>query len=360
MKKTVFTVASVAIFSLLLLAGCGKLADSNKVEAFPTKNEKVKETVKMNEYSQFQDFFTPAFQLIWNDFSDKVIGHKVEFVDGNPKIVEEFNQKRLTDKMLSEKDYYKTIAPQTYKTKKTIEKELKKKFNEKSQLLDRISWLKKDDKVHKVLYCMFKKDVYFPKVFEQLPPAPFVAEQNSSTYYKMFGTMKNQSKFSQQVVPIYYNDKNDYAVRLLTKTGDEIILMTLNSDEPVLTIWDNLYSEKLSKNDSLHFDKNSKLLVPFIDFKKEINYNELTGKPIVDSNIVIDTALEVIEFSLDNTGAKIKNEAMMGIRTTALRPHEPQKLYYFNKPFVLFIRSKDGNVPYFAMKIKDTQYLKKS
>ncbi len=358
MKKTIFTVASVAIFSLILLAGCGKLTDRNRVDAFPTKSEKAKETVKMNEYNQFQDFFTPAFQLIWNDFSDKVIGHKVEFVGGNPQIVDEFNQKRLTDKMLSEKDYYKTIAPQTVKTKKTIEKDLKKKFNEKSQLLDRVSWLKKDDKVHKVLYCMFKKDIYFPKVFEQLPPVPFIAEKKSTTYYKMFGTMKNQSKFAHQVIPVYYNDKNDYAVRLLTKTGDEIILLTSESDEPVLAIWDKFYAEKLSKNMSLDFDKNSKLLVPFIDFTKEINYNELTGKPIVGSNIVIDTALEVIEFSLDNTGAKIKNEAMMGIRTTALRPHEPQKLYYFNKPFVLFIRSKDGNVPYFAMKIKDAKYLK--
>lgn len=357
MKKSMFTIASVAILGLMLLTGCGKIANSNKVEAFPTKSEK--DTVKVSEYNQFQDFFTPAFQLVWNDFTDKIVGEKVEFIGGNPKIADEFNKQRLTDKMLSEKDYYKTVAPQTVKTKKTIEKELKKKFKEKSQLLDRISWLKKDDGVHKILYCMFKKNVYFPKVFDKLPPAPFITKETSKTYYEMFGVIKNQSKFSHQVVPVYYNDNDDYAVKLLTKSDDEIILMTTTSDEPVLELWDKLYQDKLSKNEHLTFDKNSKLLVPFINFKKEINYNELTGKPIANSNTVIDTALEVIEFSLDNTGAKIKNEAMMGIRTTALRPHEPQRYYYFNKPFVLFIRSKNGAVPYFAMKVKDSKYLQK-
>ena len=130
MKKTMFTVASVAFLGLMLLTGCSKMTGSNKVEAFPTKEEK--DTVKVSDYNQFQDFFTPAFQLVWNDFTDKIVGKKVEFIGGNPKIADEFNKQRLTDKMLSEKDYYKTVAPQTVKTKKTIEKDLKKKFKEKS------------------------------------------------------------------------------------------------------------------------------------------------------------------------------------------------------------------------------------
>lgn len=357
MKKTFFTVASVALLGLLFFTCCANNSDSNKAEALSSDSEKT--VTKTSEYNQFQDIFTPAFQLIWNDFSDKVVGHKVEFIGGNSQFVENLNQKRLTEKMLSKNDYYKTVAPQTVATKKTIEKSIKKQFNEKSQLLDSVNWFKKDDGVHKVLYCMFKKNVYFPKVFDKLPPAPFIAQETTKTYYQMFGVLKNQSKFQGQVLPVYYNDKNDYAVRLLTKTGDEMILMTSNSDEPVLSLWDKLYAEKLSKKSHLDFDKNSKLLVPYINLSKTFNYTEITGKPIANSNVVIDTALEVIDFSLDNTGAKIKNEAMMGIRTTSLRPHEPQRLYYFNKPFVLFIRSKDGKVPYFALKIKDTTYLQK-
>lgn len=357
MKKAIYSFSAVIICALAVFLMFNNFSNNNKVQA--SQANKAEEKIIVNtDYTPFEDIFTPAFQLIWNDFTDKVVGGKVEFVGENPKIVEDLNQRRLEESMLSPKDYYKTVAPQTVKTKKTIEKSIKKQFNEKSQLLDSINWMKRDDGIHKVLYCMFKKDIFFPKVFEELAPAPFLADKTTKETYKMFGTTSNQKKFASQVIPVYYENKDDYAVKLLTKTGDEIILMTSTSDEPVLKIWDDFYANKLSQNTyHLTFDKNSKLIVPFIKLSKTTNYNELTGRQIVNSNVIIDTALEVIDFSLDNTGAKIKNEAMMGVRTTALRPHGQQRLYYFNRPFVLFIRSKDGKVPYFALKIKDTKYL---
>lgn len=355
MKKVLFSISAIVACSLMAVLFCG-CNTSMKANALP-KNDKDIQVEKISEYTQFQDLYTPAFQLIWNDFSDKLVGHKVEFIGGNPQLVNDLNERRLTENMLSKKDYYKTIAPQTVKSKKTIEKAIKKQFNEKSQLLDSVSWLKKDDGVHKVLYCMFKKDIFFAKVFKELNPIPFYGETRSKNVYKMFGATKDQDKFERQVLPVYYENENDYAVRLLTKTGDEIILLTSTSDEPVLNIWDKFYAERLSKNSGLVFDKNSKLIVPFIKLSKKTEYKELTNKPIIGSKYVIDTAIEVIDLSLDNTGARIKNEAMMGVRMTALRPHEPQRLYYFNKPFVLFIRSKDGKVPYFALKVKDTKYL---
>lgn len=356
MKKTIFSFSVLITCLFAVFFMFNNFSNNNKVQASQTSKTNDKAVVN-SEYNQFEDIFTPAFQLIWNDFTDDVVGHKVEFVGENPKILEYLNERRLTENVLSSKDFYKTVAPQTVKTKKTIEKSIKKQFNEKSQLLDSISWLKKDDGIHKVLYCMFKKDIFFPKVFEELAPAPFMTNKTSKEYYKMFGTTGNQKKYASQVIPVYYENKDDYAVKLLTKTGDEIILVASTSDEPVLKIWDDLYKNKLSQNNSLTFDKNSKLIVPFIKLSKTTKYTELTGRQIVNSNVIIDTALEVIDFSLDNTGAKIKNEAMMGVRTTALRPHGHQKLYYFNKPFVLFIRSKDGNIPYFALKVKDEKYL---
>lgn len=120
MKKTMFTVASVAFLGLMLLTGCSKMTGSNKVEAFPTKEEK--NTVKVSDYNQFQDFFTPAFQLVWNDFTDKIVGKKVEFIGGNPKIADEFNKQRLTDKMLSEKITTKRLHRKPSKLKRLSKK----------------------------------------------------------------------------------------------------------------------------------------------------------------------------------------------------------------------------------------------
>ncbi len=306
------------------------------------------------QYNQFNDFYTPAFQLIWNDFSDKVVKHNVEFVGGNPALVDNLNQRKLTETMISKKDLYKAMGSQTFATKRRIERNLMWKFHEKSALLDSIDWQKKADE-RIVLFAMFKKSVYFVNAFKKLTPESF---NNSSEKYEYFGVISEQNNYEKYITPVFYNNNNDYAVALKTKSGDEIILQTSNSTEPVLKIWDKLYSNHLSKQSNLAFDENSKLIVPNIDFKKKMNYKELVGKRIKNSNYIIDAALENIEFSLDNEGAKIKNEAIMGVSKMAFNPL-PQKVYNFNKPFILFIRSKDANVPYFALKIKDTQYLEK-
>ena len=48
-----------------------------------------------------------TFQLVWNDFIDKIIFNPVRFRDGNPISVQELNKKSFTSEDLSEKSYYK-------------------------------------------------------------------------------------------------------------------------------------------------------------------------------------------------------------------------------------------------------------
>lgn len=331
------------------VSNSSKVILENKATAVNSKTA----PLTSSEYTQFNDFFTPAFQLLWNDFSDKFVKGKITFTDETPTIVNRLNERRIEEGMFSPKDLYKTVGKQTFATKKRIEKDLKRKFNEESKLLDSIQWFKKTDDRF-VLYSMFKKDVFFINSFKDLTSASF---NNSKEKYKYFGVTINSEFYQKYVTPIYYNNNNDYAVNLATKSGDEIILLTDNSNKPVFEIWDNFYKTKLSENNDLVFDEDSKLLIPQIDFKNRINYKELTNKKIKGSNYIIETALEDIEFSLDKDGAKIKNEAIMSIKRMALRPDSLQKIYNFNKPFVLFIRSKDAKVPYFALKVKDTKYL---
>lgn len=346
----------LALLVFLVILGFSGTLLTTKADSVEKSAITVKEANIQNaEYKQFEDFFTPAFQLIWNDFSDKFVNGTVDFVGGNPVIADNLNKKRVDDSMFSSKDLYKTIGLQTFKTKKRIERDLKRKFNEKSKLLDAIQWYKKTNDKY-VLYAMFKKDIFFNNSFKDLQSSSF---NNSKEKFKYFGVTSNSESYTKEVTPIYYNNKNDFAVKLATKSNDEIILLTDNSNKPVFEIWDNFSKNELSKKSDLTFDEDSKLFIPEINFKNRINYQELTNKQIKGSNYIIETALEDIEFSLDKNGAKIRNEAIMSVKRLALRPDSFQKVYNFNKPFILFIRTKEAKVPYFALKIKDTQYLVK-
>ena len=63
----------------------------------------------MHSRSNAQDkVWVGTFQLVWNDFMDKIIHDIVRFREGNPNIVKELNLQSFTTDDLSNKAYYKT------------------------------------------------------------------------------------------------------------------------------------------------------------------------------------------------------------------------------------------------------------
>ena len=91
------------------------------------------------------DIFTPAFQIVWNNFTNKIVGHKVEFCDGNPPILNVLNSNSFTVNDVSESAYFSAVEPNTFKTKDMIEKAIWDKFNEKSRILDQFQWVEKEN-----------------------------------------------------------------------------------------------------------------------------------------------------------------------------------------------------------------------
>ena len=56
---------------------------------------------------------------------------------------------------------------------------------------------------------------------------------------------------------------------------------------------------------------------------------------------------------MDNTGVKLKSEAGMIASTTALLPAEEPRFFYFDDTFVVFLKEKGKNKPYFALRVHD-------
>ena len=66
---------------------------------------------------------------------------------------------------------------------------------------------------------------------------------------------------------------------------------------------------------------------------------------------------------MDNKGAKLKSEAAMSVAKTSLDPEAKiilDNYYYFDRPFVIFLKEKGKDKPYFAARINDGKYLVKS
>ncbi|MCX4274503.1 MAG: hypothetical protein OSJ27_01820 [Candidatus Gastranaerophilales bacterium] len=343
-----------AIFTGGLLTGCAKDIKADKSSS--VKSEGLK-TVLMKDEEYGQNMYTPAFPLIYEDLKKEIVKKdKLELVGFNSYMFNVLNRMDPPENRLSEKYYYKTIARKTPAYKKKIENDIWKKFKEKSSILDTIPWKPKNEEEF-VLYSMVKKNVEFLKHFEILDAMPF---NGSKENVKYFGIKKNAKLYKNNVKPLFYeNDKDGetYAISLKTKTEDEIILYVGNLDEPVDIVWDEL-TVKADDSKADVFGNKDKLTVPFIEIKELIKYVDLSGKLIKGTNYKINSAIESVEFSLDNKGAKLKNEAAMMVEMTALLPSN-SRYFSFNKPFALFMIEKGKKEPYFMLKVLDTKYLVK-
>ena len=73
------------------------------------------------------------------------------------------------------------------------------------------------------------------------------------------------------------------------------------------------------------------------------------------TNLVINQAMESIKFDMNNKGIKLKSEAGLTAEVTSLLPPEElvPRLFYFDDTFVIFIKEKNKNKPYFALRVND-------
>ena len=221
------------IFTLLLLfvlAGSSVMAQTEKTfEVLPVFSA---QAVQANRV------WVGTFQLVWNDFMNEIVKSPIKFVGGTPSIVKQLNKQSFKAEELSESSYYKTYGAVSTELKETIEKAIKEKFNETSDILDGIDWTPASNKY--IVYAMLKKDFKFLTAFDKLKPAKFGHSFNKVEY---FGIDKNSdSALDNAVKVLFYNSSKDFAVAIYTQGYDVLYIYRTNDNKT----FDKLYSEMFS------------------------------------------------------------------------------------------------------------------
>ena len=98
--------------------------------------------------------------------------------------------------------------------------------------------------------------------------------------------------------------------------------------------------------------------MPNLKFKNNHEYTELEGKTIKNTLFTIGSALQTIDFNMDNKGVELKSEAALIMKMSMPLPvvEEPRD-FFCDDTFVLFLIEKDK--PYFALRVKDAASLNK-
>ena len=312
-----------------------------------------------------------TFQLVWNDMINNVVKCDVKFINGNnlefaQKIADNLDKQTFTEKELSEKDYYKVYDLKTLELKEKIEKTIKEKFNETSDVLGDIDWSKapkdnsgyndKDEKIY-IFYTMLKKVFNFENDFDELENGTFGTKYKDIKY---FGINEDSNyKLYSQVEVLYYNSETDFAVILNTKEGEQVILARGLIGNKFSSLYNNLLEKTNKFKGNNKFTKNDYLKVPNINLNKKREYTELCEKRFLnasDNECYISKAIQTIQLDMNKSGGKIKSEAIIEMyeTTTAFDPNPvTYRYFYFNDEFTMFLKEKNKDLPYFAANIED-------
>ncbi len=308
-----------------------------------------------------------TFQLVWNDMVNEVVKKDVEF---NPqlKIVKNLNKQTFTKKQLSPSSYYSKFWLLTLDLKAEIEKWIKEKFNETSDILDQwADWSNvpqsddyyewKDEKKYG-FYAMLKKIFKFENVFDQLDNWKFDDKYDNVKYFWI--RWSSNSKLYSQVYVYYYNSDDDFAVALKTKEWEDVILARGIWWNSFMDVYNNILRKDKKYEWKHYFTKNDYLKVPELKVKTLTEFSELEDKAFYANDwdvCRIDKALQTIELKLDKEWGEIKSEAWIAMTKSNWISMNPPKIehryFYFDKPYIMFLKEEDKDLPYFAAQIYD-------
>ena len=339
-----------------------KVTTENKKDNENQKNEETETSAEINFALTLEDnvgqdtAWCGTFQLIWNDLKNDLAKQDIIFMqEPDLQVVKNLNKETFKTEDISENSYYKVYGNPTLELKEQIEKAIKEKFNEESEILDDFSWGSNNPKDY-FLYCMLKKEFEFPVAFKELEDGEFANGKYSKINY--FGLEKDaEEELRSQVEVLYYNSPSQFAVKLKTKQNDEIILARGEEGNTFQEIYNNINTNSENYEGIKEFTEKDELKIPNIDFKQKTEFTELEQKEFSFANgdvYIIDKALQTIEFELDKEGGKIKSEAGIMTKEMAIATDEiEERKFNFDDEFVIFLKENDKEKPYFAASISD-------
>lgn len=257
------------------------------------------------------------------------------------------------EKDLSDKYFYKKVGTPSISLKKEIEKAIKDKFNETSDILDNFEWESRDPKDY-FLYAMLKKEFQFEKAFEELENGKFGKHEN----VQYFGIKKSSEsdELRNQVEVLFYNSKDDFAIILKTKQEDEVILYKNPKGNTFYEIYKNIEEQKSQYKGRKSLQEGELLKVPNIKIKEKAEFTEIQNKSFFFANgdsYEIEKAIQTIQFELDKTGGKIKSEAGMMVNYESAIMLDEIREFEVDDTFAIFLKEEDKDTPYFAGVISD-------
>lgn len=168
--------------------------------------------------------------------------------------------------------------------------------------------------------------------------------------------------FKPRLLPglLYYKNEDDFAISLIPKDESQEIIM-VKSPFSSNTSFEDTFQTLQQHKGFKSVDFNAEVKIPIIDLDWSTNHPEIEKRRLEKSPLDywdITKIEEGLNFSLTNTGAKVKAYLKLEGKWNCVVPENPHQII-FDKPFMIFLKKEDTATPYFAAYIADPTFLRK-
>lgn len=268
-----------------------------------------------------------TFEIAWKELAQKIGKNGKIELETDTLIADELNQSNFSKEMLSKEDYTISVT--------------------------------KNESLGYDIYAVLNKDLTFLYPFDNFNDYYNKTFGGGEEYIKYFGINSATSeKANENIEVLFYNKrKEDFAVKLKTKEGDEIILYRTNDNKSFDEYYEDVKNKANEYIGDSKFGNNDEILVPYVSVNGRINYKELEGKFIKNTNgMYVKTAEQDVYFNLNEKGCNLKSKATF---VTASFADANKRYFEYENKFIIFMKEKDCELPYFALKVDNSDILDK-
>lgn len=305
-----------------------------------------------------------SFQLAWNELKDNIIKAPI-LLGENQELAGLLNQANQSKQDIMEDEYYARAGLVGENIIETIQQEMKQKYpNEPVPSFEDVL---PGDSI--VSYSFLSANVRFKiPYFENDKELVYTDSTGNKTSITSFGIREQDDyaffKLRRQIKILFCERDEEFkvmkcAVDLCQESSpNQIVLAMIEPKETLietLSYIDQQYKNTPEDEYYHEFGPNDVLLVPNIFWRIVHRFNELEGKTIQNPEYQgwpIQRAMQVIQFRLDRSGAELKSESKLYVQPIPT-------FYVFDRPFLIYIKKRGADYPFFTMWVDNADLLEK-
>jgi hypothetical protein len=361
--------APIAVATLLWSSGCGSNHDGGgkdaKIMAKPLavfKHDDLKQTVVLPTLDtplppSKSAIWCSSFQIAWNHFKTDVVRGPVRLV-GAQEVADRLNTAKQSDKDLVPGSFFADAGFIRDGIQERIRQGMGKQFP--GVALPDFP----DDPRQAVAFAYLQAEVTYQfRYINNKEALVFKDSAGKETKVRSFGipSYKEHSGLDtyRAQVQILFQEGDEFALDLSRKTTpNQIVVARVQRRDTLEAVLKDLADKQAraaKKDQQPTFSGADTLLIPNMHWLVHWRFQELEKKDLVDrEEEYIKYAWQEVQFTLDRKGARLKSKSWVEGDWVDGDPSYP---FHCDRPFLLYIKKRDAEHPFFVMWVDNAELL---